>query len=193
MKFYEYPAPSIVVGTEKIVLNQSGITKSSTLNNIINDLGIMINVELTNPQNGDVLIYNNSTSHWENGTISGGVEVFVDFSIAPTQFNEIITFNNEHGVWENSPFNFELIWDVQFDQGQLSEGQPLIYNANGNFWTNYVDGYTGSFKDADGADVIVSNGLIVAVERWWDSADNYSGLYGTHYVAGSGWTFEDAS
>ena len=164
----------------------------------------------SNLQNGDALIYNSSNARWENGTISGGAEYLndlndVDFSIAPTQFNEIITFNNEHGVWENSPFNFELIWDVQFDQGQLSEGQPLIYNANGDFWTNLTAGFNGTFKDYDQNIVTVENGLIVSVEApeppevWYNYTQDpgITGQSGTTYYddgnGTSGWAFTELS
>ena len=127
MKFYEYPIPSIIVGTEKIVINQSGITKSSTLSAIIDDMGLMSGVSVNGLSNGDVLIYNSSTLKWENGSIGttgytgefvnseGGTVVLVDGVVtdivaAPSWWTGTREFEGNYGTrWANgSGWTFEF-------------------------------------------------------------------------------------
>lgn len=78
-KFYEYPAPTTILGDEVIVVQQAGSTKSVPIGTVLSDLGVLVelttesigtlsDVTITAAQNGQALIYNSGV--WVNGVPS---------------------------------------------------------------------------------------------------------------------------
>lgn len=63
-------------------------------------VGTIIDVDLTNLQNGQVLIYNAATETWENGDVGGAttLESLTDVSITGVQTNDTIVWDGSNWI-----------------------------------------------------------------------------------------------
>lgn len=65
----------------------------------INDIG---DVVITNPTNGQVLMYNSTTQKWVNGTLSTTLAGLTDTQIASLQNGQVLKYNATSQKWENA-------------------------------------------------------------------------------------------
>lgn len=65
----------------------------------INDIG---DVVITNPTNGQVLMYNSATQKWVNGTLSTTLAGLTDTQIASLQNGQVLKYNATSQKWENA-------------------------------------------------------------------------------------------
>lgn len=65
----------------------------------INDIG---DVVITNPTNGQVLMYNSTTQKWVNGTISTTLSGLTDTQIASLSNGQVLKYNSTSQKWENA-------------------------------------------------------------------------------------------
>lgn len=65
----------------------------------INDIG---DVVITNPTNGQVLMYDSATQKWVNGTLSTTLAGLTDTQIASLQNGQVLKYNATSQKWENA-------------------------------------------------------------------------------------------
>lgn len=65
----------------------------------INDIG---DVVITNPTNGQVLMYDSTTQKWVNGTISTTLSGLTDTQIASLSNGQVLKYNSTSQKWENA-------------------------------------------------------------------------------------------
>ena len=65
----------------------------------INDIG---DVVITNPTNGQVLMYDSTTQKWVNGTITTTLAGLTDTQIASLQNGQVLKYNSTSQKWENA-------------------------------------------------------------------------------------------
>lgn len=151
-------------------------------------------VNLSNVQDGDVLIYNNSISRWENGVIHAGAEVLNDLNDVVINLPEqkhTIVYNSSGQIWENGNLDIENISNVNINDYQLDDMQPLVFNYTTG-WTNYYAGFSGTFITGDSKVCTVVNGLVESVEEnWWNGIQEFTptGDYTGSYATETGWEF----
>jgi hypothetical protein len=98
----------------------------------------LADVEITTPDNGDVLVYDSAEAKWVNAPASGGsstLDNLTDVSISSPNNGEVLVYNN--GVWQNaaSPGGASAITDLtDVDVSSPNNGDVLVYN-NGT-WQN---------------------------------------------------------
>lgn len=94
-------------------------------------------VSLDNLQNGQVPKYNSTTQKWENANESGGGGTVTDVEV------DGVSVVNQQGVAEitmpSVPDELSDLSDVQFSN--LTDHQPLRYNATSQKWVNGADNY----------------------------------------------------
>lgn len=94
-------------------------------------------VVFSNLQNGQVPKYNSTTQKWENANESGGGGTVTDVTVDGT------SVVNQQGVAEitmpTPPSELSDLSDVQFSN--LTDHQPLRYNATSQKWVNGADNY----------------------------------------------------
>lgn len=97
-------------------------------------------VNFLNLQNGQVPKYNSTTQKWENANESGGGGTVTDVTVDGT------SVVNQQGIAEitmptppSVPDELSDLSDVQFSN--LTDHQPLRYNATSQKWENGADGF----------------------------------------------------
>lgn len=97
-------------------------------------------VSFSNLQNGQIPKYNSTTQKWENANESGGGGTVTDVQVDGT------SVVNQQGVAEitmptppSVPDELSDLSDVQFSN--LTDHQPLRYNATSQKWENGADSY----------------------------------------------------
>lgn len=97
-------------------------------------------VDFSNLQNGQVPKYNSTTQKWENANESGGGGTVTDVEV------DGVSVVNQQGVAEitmptppSVPDELSDLSDVQFSN--LTDHQPLRYNAVSQKWVNGADNY----------------------------------------------------
>ncbi len=130
-------AGTVVYGTDTQVFYGDNGT---TLNPIggIDGIDDLSDVTVSAPANGEVLIYNNGTSQWENSTIPTSVlNDLTDVTIAGPVNNEILIYNNGTSQWENATFPTSALNDLtDVTITAVADGNILQYNNGTSQWEN---------------------------------------------------------
>lgn len=64
----------------------------------------LTDVDITNPSNGDTLVYNSTTEKWENGEGGGGSSTLAgltDVDLTSPSDGQVLVYNATSGKWEN--------------------------------------------------------------------------------------------
>lgn len=98
--FYVYPAPTTMSGDEVIVVKQSGKNKSVTIDTALSDLGVLTDVVINTPSDGEVLKYVAATSKWVNGGSGTVINTINDISDVDTV--TVTPVNNQTLSWDET-------------------------------------------------------------------------------------------
>ena len=125
-----------LVAGSNITINNSTNTISATNTNKLDDL---IDTNISEPSNGQGLIYNNATGKWENATIQAGSQYTL-----PTASTEVlggvkvdgtsITIDNEGVISSSGSSDLSELNDVVITS--LLNNDVLKYNATTEKWEN---------------------------------------------------------
>lgn len=171
----------------------------------------LTNINISKPQNGDHLVYNATTSLWENKTMEKNkINDLADVTLGTTiNGSDVLIYNSNSNIWENKPLKLNTIKDV--NATGATNGQVLTYN--GTFWEAKDAAAPGGETITELAkltgDVNISNAsdgqILKYVEKngkkFWQNADpsandiwvaNSSGAYTSYPKVGIG-TTEPAS
>lgn len=136
----------------RVILNQNQ-SYVSDADDIITQIGNLSDVFITSAANGDILVYNDSLSRWENSPNSEltSLNALSDVSITSAANGQLLVYNNSTSEWEN---NGALIVDgpnnivyatVEF-MGVTTDGPTAeLYVENNNDTPIAGDG-CGSFR-----------------------------------------------
>lgn len=136
-------------------------------------------VSFSNLQNGQVPKYNSTTQKWENANESGGGGTVTDVEV------DGVSVVNQQGVAEitmptppSVPDELSDLSDVQFSN--LTDHQPLRYNATSQKWVNGADNYPPLIYSDEEREIGV----------WRDGKPLYQKtVQGTLTVSGTDFTF----
>lgn len=133
-------------------------------------------VSFDNLQNGQVPKYNSETQKWENADESGGGGTVTDVQV------DGVSVVNQQGVAEiemptppSVPGELSDLSDVQFSN--LTDHQPLRYNATSQKWVNGADNYPPLIYSDEEREVGV----------WRDGKPLYQKTFSTNITSATQW------
>ena len=97
----------------------------------INDIG---DVVITNPTNGQVLMYNSTTQKWVNGTLT--LNGLNDTQFASLSDGQVLKYNATSQKWENGDISESLDGLTDTNISNPTNGQALVYNSTTQKWEN---------------------------------------------------------
>lgn len=95
----------------------------------INDIG---DVVITNPTNGQVLMYDSTTQKWVNGTLT--LNSLTDTQFASLTNGQVLKYNSTSQKWENADNLLSSLSDANISSA--INGQALLYNSTTQKWEN---------------------------------------------------------
>jgi len=121
----------------KIVINQD-FNYVSDANDIITDLDALTDVNITAAADGQILVYNGTSSQWENVNNSEitGLTALSDVTITSVADDQFLRYDSGTSQWINETVTLTTDLDglTDVDVPSPSDGQALVYNnATGNW------------------------------------------------------------
>ena len=141
-------------------------------------LSALADVDVTNIENGQALIYNATSEKWENTGVATAIDNLEDVDLTNLSDGQILIYNGTALKWENGGVVTSLSELSDIDLTSLSDGQILIYNATAQKWEN--GGVVTSLSELSDIDLTsVSDGQKLsydATEQKWVNTDAVGSL-----------------
>lgn len=182
-KFYDeiaYPPVGELLGDEVFIIYQAGESRTTSLDSVVNfliapyidsiNIGDLNNVNITIPQNYEVLVYNGG--NWVNST--NALSVLSDTIISSPQENQLLQYQS--GNWVNTTFSLESLSNTVITTPQ--DNELLIYSGG-----NWING--GS------ADSVSFIPLLVSSETGDSYPDSLSYMDLAGFGSANGYPFND--
>ena len=141
-------------------------------------LSALADVDVSNIEDGQALIYNGTTEKWENTGVATAIDNLEDVDLTNISDGQILIYNGTTLKWENGGVVTSLSELSDIDLTSLSDGQILIYNATAQKWEN--GGVVTSLSELSDIDLTsVSDGQKLsydATEQKWVNTDAVGSL-----------------
>ena len=144
-------------------------------------------VNITDPQNGQILVYDAVNQIWKNGSPSSTSTSLDDLSNVnidsiTLQSGQTLVYDAENDVWTNGDVASSLdgLSDVNIDDATLTNGQTLVYDEENDKWVNGEGGKTytaGSGIIISDTDEISSTIFTGTLEQWNALTPAQQGMY----------------